>query len=184
MFTAGDTGLTSEDVVFAVCAQAVQLKERRLPFRQLTDPETQKARLYAPRDEVGVVLHVGEVRLWGARASARVLGRWCGARIGLRMERGSEGGGGVGGGGGTQPAKRTPAPGCVSRGPIAVSPWALPAAVLHEQVLLASIRLATTVCDAARQHTRESWDAKKAEQAPSTLPLPQRSNPGPCSTAR
>ena len=47
-----------------------------------------------------------------------------------------------------------------------------------------AIRLATTVCDAARQHTRESWDAKKAEQAPSTLPLPQRSNPGPCSTAR
>ena len=41
----------------------------------------------------------------------------------------------------------------------------------------ASIRLASTVCDAARQHTRESWDAKKAEQAPSTLPLPQRSNP-------
>ena len=49
---------------------------------------------------------------------------------------------------------------------------------------LASIRLATTVCDAAGQHTREGWDAKKAEQAPSTLPLPQRSNPGPCSTAR
>jgi hypothetical protein len=33
------------------------------------------------------------------------------------------------------------------------------------------------VCVAARQHTREGWDAKKAEQAPSTLPLPQRSNP-------
>ena len=42
---------------------------------------------------------------------------------------------------------------------------------------VASIRLATTVCDAARHRTRESWDAKKAEQAPSTLPLPQRSNP-------
>ena len=42
---------------------------------------------------------------------------------------------------------------------------------------VASIRLATTVCDAARQHTREGWDAKKAEQAPSTLPLPQRRNP-------
>ena len=41
----------------------------------------------------------------------------------------------------------------------------------------ASIRLASTVCDAAGQHTREGWDAKKAEQAPSTLPLPQRSNP-------
>ena len=43
--------------------------------------------------------------------------------------------------------------------------------------LVASIRLATTVCDAAWQHTREGWDAKKAEQAPSTLPLPQCSNP-------
>ena len=44
-------------------------------------------------------------------------------------------------------------------------------------LLQASIRLALTVCDAAGQHTREGWDAKKAEQAPSTLPLPQRSNP-------
>ena len=58
------------------------------------------------------------------------------------------------------------------------------AAAIEEQLasqiavcLVASIRLATTVCDAARHHTRESWDAKKAEQAPSTLPLPQRSNP-------
>ena len=28
-----------------------------------------------------------------------------------------------------------------------------------------------------RQHTREVWDAKKAEQAPSTLPLAQHSSP-------
>ena len=47
----------------------------------------------------------------------------------------------------------------------------------HRPLALASIRLANTVCDASRQHTRESWDAEKAEQAPSTLPLPQRSNP-------